>query len=421
MARIKHHALTANFVRNVKPAEKQRTYSDGNGLTLRVQTNDTKQWVLRYTINRKAFNMGLGGCPPVGLAEARELAQEMQTLVRKGINPVERKRAAREQAEEQDSVLTFKELAAKEIQRRSSGWEGDESRGQWEGSLKRHVFPLIGNKRVDEINVKDIKEVLDPIWLEKEETARRVRQRMGAVLDLARAKGWRDDNPADKFIINVLGVQKNVVVNHRAMTYADIPSAVILIRNSNADVVTKMALEFKLLTVGRTMDILLADWSEFDLEMRARVIPASTMKMSRHHRVPLSHRVLEILSEARDLNGDEGLVFPSKRSVNKSNPRPMSDAAFGKLLDTLKIDSVPHGFRSSFRDWASEKQPRSDMPADFAMAHIQGSSAKRAYLRTDLLETRRGLMQNWAHFVETGESLPFEWETSELERLSVDT
>ena len=243
---------------------------------------------------------------------------------------------------------------------------------------------------------------------------------MAAVFDLARSNGWREDNPADKFINNRLAVQTDRVENHRAIPYVEIPSAVTAIRYSTTDEVAKLALEFKILTAGRTEDITSADWREFDLKNRGRVIPAGIMKMDRPHRVPLSGRVLEILSEARDLSGDGRLVFPSRRSLNKGTPKPLSKDAFRVLLNKLKINSSPHGLRSSFRDWASEKQPRSNMPAEFALAHIEGSSAKRAYLRTDLLETRRGLMQNWALFAETGESPPFEWESSELVRVGVD-
>lgn len=421
MARIKHQCLSPGFVRTVKPEKKLKTYTDGNGLTLRVQTTGTKQWVLRYTINGQPFNMGLGGYPAVGLAEAREMTQKRQTTARQGINPVSEKRTARQQAKARTSVPTFQEMAAKEINRRSSAWRGDKSAKQWEGSLTNHVYPLIGNKRVDEITNDDVVEILEPIWLTNEETARRVRQRMSAVLDLARSNCWRQDNPADTFITNRLSVQPHKVENHRAIPYVEIPSAVAAIRNSTADAVTKLALEFKLLTVGRTEDIILADWRQFDLDKRVRMIPDSQMKMNRPHRVPLSERVLEILSEAGDLNGNEGLVFPSKRSVNKGNPKPLSKEAFRILLDKIEIDSSPHGLRSGFKDWASEKQPRSDMPAEFALAHIEGSTAKRAYLRTDLLETRRGLMRNWSHFAETGVTLPFEWEPAELDRLGLDT
>ena len=420
MAKTKYQELTPGFVKNVKPGEKLKTYTDGNGLTLRVQTNGTKQWVLRYTITGQPFNMGLGGYPTVGLKEARALAEKNQAIARQGINPVQEKRTAKQQAKLQTSVPTFQALAVREIERRRSSWKGDSSVNQWNESLNLHVHPLIGKRRVDEIMIDDVVEVLTPIWLMKEETARRIRQRMGAVFDLARSNRWRQDNPADKFVLGRLPVQTNKKENHRAIHYTEIPSALNAIRNSTADEVTKLSLEFKLLVAGRTQDITSANWTAFDLKESVWSVPVSKMKMDRPHRVPLSRRVQEILSEAQELSGDNELVFPAKRSIKKGDPKPMSKAAFGHLLDRLEIDSSPHGFRSSFRDWASEKQQRSDMPAEFALAHIEGSTAKRAYLRTDLLETRRGLMNNWAHFAETGESLPFEWESWELDRLGAD-
>ena len=418
VANIKHHALTAAKVRTeTNPGN----YNDGNRLTLRLQESGSKQWVLRTTINGKARNIGLGGYPHVGLAEARELAHEKRMAIRQGIDPIHEKRAAKKQAMAQASIPTFREVALKEIERRRSSCKGDVSAEQWEGTFTNYVFPIIGNKRVDEITTHDIRKILKPIWLEKEETARRVRQRMGATFKLAISRDWTKINPSDTFITSSLPVQTNIKENLRATPYPEVPSAVVSIRNSDSDTVTKLALEFKILTAARTAELLSANWAEFDLEKGIRTAPATLMKMKRPHSIPLSDRVLEILDEARTLYGDKGIVFPSKRSVNKGDHKPLSDGAFGRVLETQGINAVPHGFRSSFKDWASEKQPGSDMPAEFSLAHVEGSRAKQAYLRTQLVETRRGLMNNWAVYVESGESPPFEWVPSDLAKLSVNS
>ena len=416
MANVKHHLLTAQ---KIKALTEPGTYTDGETLTIRVSDNGKKRWIQRISIHGKQHNLGLGGYPAVGLAEARQRAQDNQRAVREGRDPLQEKRDATQQAKRKDAVPTFRQTAAEAIDLRRRTWRREESADQWEASLENYVFPVMGDIRVDEITTADVIKVLIPIWSEKQETSRRIRQRVSTILDLAIVQEWRKDNPAGTFITKGLPQHNNLVEHFRALPYAEVPSAIETVRKSTADLVTKLGLEFQLLTAARPVEVRFAHWGQIDLKQRLRTIPAADMKMSRNHRIPLSDRVIEILDEVRDLNNGEGLTFPNDRSRMKGDPKPLSDAAFSTLMKRLQIDAVPHGFRSSFKDWATEKQMGSDLPSEFALAHVEGGKAKNAYARTDLLETRRLLMQNWAHFCSTGESPPFVWENSELQRLSI--
>ena len=416
MAHVIYHRFTAKEIESLK---EPGTYTDGETLTIRVSENGKRRWIQRVSIHGKQHNLGLGGYPAVGLAEARKRTQDNLRAIREGRDPLQEKRDARQATKEKNATPTFRELAKEAIELRRDTWKGTNSADQWTQSLTKYAFPVIGNKRVDQITKADITEILQPIWTKKEETARRVRQRIAAIMNLAIAKGFRENNPADKFITNGLPQHSYRVENFKALPYVQVPSAIDTIRDSTADLLTKLGLEFKILTAARTAEVRLADWSEIDLKEKVRTIIATDMKMIRKHRIPLSDRAINILEEAHDLTGGTRLIFPNERSRRKGDPKPLSDAAFSTLMKRLGIDAQPHGFRSSFKDWAIEKQMGSDLPSEFALSHVEGSKAKRAYARTDLLETRRGLMQNWAHFCSTGETLPFQWEDSDLQKLSI--
>ena len=416
MANVKFHEFTAE---EIKALKEPGTYTDGETLTIRVSDNGKKRWIQRVSIHGKQHNLGLGGYPAVGLAEARRRTQDNLRAIREGRDPLQEKRDARQATKKRNETPTFRKLATEAINLRRPTWKGTNSADQWTGSLTNYAFPVIGDKRVDQITRADVIDILLPIWTEKEETARRVRQRIATIMDLAIVKGCRDDNPADKFIIKALPQHSYRVENFKALPYVQVPSAIEAIRDSTADLLTKLGLEFKILTAARTIEVRFADWSQIYLKEKLRTITAAQMKMTRDHRIPLSDRAVNILEEAHDLTGGTGLIFPNERSRRKGDPKPLSDAAFSTLLKRLGMEAQPHGFRSSFKDWAIEKQMGSDLPSEFALSHVEGSKAKRAYARTDLLETRRGLMQNWAHFCSTGETLPFQWEDSDLQKLSI--
>ena len=403
MPNIKHKMLTHEKVNSLAIPG---TYSDGGGLTLRVSNSGRKHWVHRVTIDGIQRNIGLGSYPAVVLAEAREKAQENLTAIRQGRDPIKEKRSEMEQIKMQAS---FREVSEALIESLRPTWRTPDSAQQWESSLSNHVFPVIGDKLVSEINANDVKEVLTPIWIEKEETARRVLQRMAKVFDYAIVKGWRQDNPAGKHVLHSLPEQLHRKEHHPSLPYPEVPNAVAAVRGSSADPITKLAFEFMVLTASRSGEVRLADWSEIDLANRVWTIAASRMKMQRIHRVPLSDRAVAILTEVRTHTNGSCLVFPSMRSISSGDPKPLSNTAFAVLQKRLEIAGVPHGFRASFMNWTMENQGHSSIRlAEIALGHTEVPEIRRAFDWSDLLEVRRGLMQNWAHFVRTGESLPFE-------------
>ena len=260
-------------------------------------------------------------------------------------------------------------------------------------------FPVVGHKQVDEITTSDILTILTPIWITKFETARRVRQRVETVLDWTVAQGWRTDNPAGKAITKVLPGQASKVTNHRALHYAHVPESLNRIRNSSSYQVTRLAFEFLVLTAARSQEIRLARWSEVDWGPRLWVIPEERMKARRKHKVPLSRRAVEILVEARQLGGEASdLIFPSYKKE-----KPLSQMTFTSLLRRLEIRAVPHGFRSSFKDWCSEQMGDGyEIASEMALAHNVGNATRCAYSRTELLGPRRELLEAWGDYASSG-------------------
>ena len=415
VANVKHHQLTPQKIKTLGPG----VHTDGETLNLWVSDNLSKRWMQRVSINGRQRNLGLGGYPRVGLAEAREQTRDNLSIIRQGRDPLQEKRLARQQAKLQASLPKFRDFATFVVNDRHEGKLDGDSFKQWMRSLTKHAFPVIGDKRIDEIEEAQVKAMLRPIWLEFPETAKRVRQRTETVFDCARSEGWMagKDNPAGKHILKALPPQPDNTENHLSLPYSEVSDAIATVWNSDADLVTKLGFEFLVLTGARTAEVRNAVWSEFDLDKRIRTIPAAKMKMKRDHTVPLLDRVLEILDEARTLTDGEGLVFPNERERMKGILKPMSKSVFLVRLNDLKIEAVPHGFRASFRTWAEEQQPHSEAAAELALAHGKKTKVVQAYARSGLLETRRRLMRNWEHYLKTGEVLPFEWVTSDLKPL----
>ena len=415
MANVKYRQLDPQTIKTLGPG----VHTDGETLSLWVSENLSKRWMQRASINGKQRNMGLGGYPKVGLAKARETARNNLSIIRQGRDPIQEKRLSRQQTKLQASLPKFRDFATFVVNDRHEGELDGDSFKQWMRSLTKHAFPVIGNKRIDEIAEAQVMAMLRPIWLEFPETARRVRQRTETVFDCARTEGWMagKDNPAGKHILKSLPRQPNNTENHLSLPYSEVSDAIATVWNSDADLVTKLGFEFLVLTGARTAEVRNAVWSEFDLDKRIRTIPAAKMKMKRNHTVPLTDRMLEILDEAGTLTDREGLVFPNERERKKGVLKPMSKSVFLVRLNDLTIEAVPHGFRASFRTWAEEQQPHSEPAAELALAHGKGNKVMEAYARSGLLETRRGLMGNWEHYLKTGEVLPFKWATSESQLL----
>ena len=387
---IKRSALTAEKVRTLA---KPGAYTDGNGLTLRVDGKGGKRWVQRVSIGGKQRNIGLGGWPGVGLAEARKAAMANQQAIRQGEDPISKRQQAREDAR-RPAVPTFQQAAEQVIEERLPSWSSERHAKQWSESLRLHVYPTFGGKAVDVIATSDVKAVLTPIWTTKPETATRVRQRMETVFDTAIVEGWRTDNPASKSILKALPRRARLKQHHPALPYADVPLAIQLVRNSTADTATRLAFEFMVLCASRANEVRGMTWEEVDLDGPTWTVQAARMKARREHRVPLSNLAVEILKEAWKLGSDD-YVFPSKRAGGK----PMSNMAFEMLMRRLDLDATPHGFRSSFRDWVIEQTATPWAVGEAVLAHNLGNSVESAYARTDVFEKRRVLMQQWANFL----------------------
>ena len=386
MPKAKHNALSAVGIKALKTPG---AYADGNGLTLRV-TDGGKRWIQRITVGGKRRNIGLGGYPAVALKEAREIAVANLEAIRQGRDPIaERQRPA---------MPTFRQTAEQVIELRRPTWSSERHATQWTESLTNHAYPLIGSKPVDEITTADVLAVLTPIWTSKGPTATRVKQRMRVIFDYAIASGWRSDNPAAA-VASALPRRSRIKRHHPALPYDEVPAAMEHIRESTADPSTRLAFEFLVLAAARAGEIRGATWAEIDVEATTWTVPAERMKTRREHRIPLSDRALAILSEARKLGDGDGLIFP-----NRISGKPLSNMAFTELLRRLKFEAVPHGFRSSFKDWTISETATPWAVGEAALAHNLGNSIESAYARTDLFDKRRALMQLWADFAQSGRS-----------------
>ena len=380
----KQNRLSAVRVRSLTKAGR---YLDGNGLYLNVQPSGAKRWFLRVVVMGRRRDFGLGGLSVVSLAEAREEATKLRKIVQQNGDPLT------EREKEKSIVLTFKEAAREVHKIHSATWKNDKHKKQWITTLENYVFPTFGSLHVDNIGTPEILSVLNPIWLTKPETARRVRQRIHTVLEWAKAAGFRSgDNPVDG-ILKILPKQPVSQAHHTALPYKEVPIFIKSLRSINAEGIAPLAFEFLILTATRTSEVLNATWDEINLEDKTWTIPDSRMKNKREHRIPLQPRLIEILEEARKLSEGSLYIFP-----NPHTGKPLSTMVFLMLLRRMKQDITAHGFRSSFRDWASE---RTNIPRDVceaALAHSLRDKTEAAYKRTDLFEKRRELMNLWTKF-----------------------
>ena len=374
--------LNARFVDTVRRAGRYGDGRGGYGLFLNVKPTLngrlSKSWVQRIRVANKITHIGLGAYPVVTLAEARGIARENRRGIAQGQDP----RGGR--------VPTFREALEKVLELQRPNWRNVKSEKQWRSSLDAYASKLMG-KRVSKIHSAEVMEVLLPIWNTKRETARRVRQRIGAVMKWAIAQGLRPDNPAGEQVLQALprnGVNRN---HFTALPHAEVGRAIRTIRATDAWPSTKLAFEFLVLTAARSGEVRLACWDEIDIDNAIWTIPGKRMKANREHRVPLSGRALIVLAEAAQFSSGNDLVFPSPTG------RALSNATMSKLCKDNAVGAVPHGFRSSFRDWCGETgQPRE--LAEHALAHIVRNKVEAAYARSDLFDRRRTLMDAWSRY-----------------------
>ncbi len=391
--RARSHGLTATFVRQVRDPGR---YGDGNGLYLVVDPapadSDRKvgssRWVLRVQAGGKRRDIGLGGTTSVSLADARNLAHDIRRKAKTGEDPVAARRA------ERDGMPTFKAMAESTHTARLGTWRNGKHTAQWLATLETHAFPTLGALPVNRVQSGDVLKVLLPIWTSKPETARRVLQRIGNVLDHATAAGHRSgENPCRMASIG-LPKQGHNVKHFAALPFAELPGFITKLRAECSNETIRLALEFLILTAARSGEVRGAPRSEFDSATKLWTIPAERMKATREHVVPLSPRAIEIVKRAIEMTPDGTLLFPTMRA----NDKQLSDMTLTMLLRRLKIEATAHGFRSTFRDWASEETDFPGEVAEMALAHAIGNKVEAAYRRGKLLEKRRELMNAWAAF-----------------------
>ncbi len=379
------NALSAAFLRSAPPGK----YADGNGLYLFVQPSGTRSWIQRLVVRGRRRELGLGSVALVPLAEAREKARVNRKLAREGGDPLAEKRRA-------EGIPTFAEAASRVLEQKRDGWRGRRSHREWMASLRRYAFPRIGKMPVSEVTSADLLEILTPIWHRKASIARRVRQRLRVVLEWAVAMEYRIDNPSDR-IGPVLGPQHDVTEHMRALPHREVAAAIRTVQAATALPAAKLAFEFLVLTAARWSEVRWAEWAEIDRDAGVWTIPARRMKANRRHRVPLCGRALEILEEAQALGEGAGsLVF------TRGQGKPLTDKELRWLVREQGIAAVPHGFRSSFRDWAAEETDHPREVIEAALAHVVQNRVEAAYARSDLFERRRVLMADWAGYLAQG-------------------
>jgi integrase len=390
------HKLNRLTARKVATETKLGLHADGGGLYLRVGRGGAKSWCLRYMLQGKAREMGLGGLLKVSLAEARRRAAAQRLLLVDKIDPL-KKREAENSAKKIKAArsITFGQCAKAYIDSHAAGWRNAKHAQQWTNTLATYVYPTFGSVAVADVDVAMIMKALEPIWAAKPETAGRVRGRIEAVLDWAKARGFRDgENPARwrGHLSNLLPARTKVqaVKHHAALPYPEIGAFMTDLRTREG--AAAAALEFLILTAARTGEVTGAHRSEIDFHARIWTVPAGRMKGKREHRVPLSSAAMKALERAK-VEDSEFLFSGIKAGQGLSN------MALLKVLERMnRSDLTVHGFRATFKTWATE---RSNFPRELveaALAHVLEDKTEAAYQRGDILEKRRRLMGAWAEF-----------------------
>ena len=366
----------------VKAARASGRYGDGDGLFLLVGKSGARSWICRVQKDGRRRDIGLGSEKKVPLALARERSAKVRRQVEVGIDPVAERR-------KEVGVPSFGEAAKLVFEENKSTWRNAKHRAQWLSTLETYAFPTLGNVAVSEIDGPMVRDVLVAIWLAKPETARRVRQRIAMVIDWSVAKGFRSTPLIMSAINKSLPKAAASSSHHRAMPYPEMPSFLVRLREKTS--VGGLALELAILTACRSGEVRGAIWSEFDLQSGLWSIPPDRMKAGREHVIPLSKGALRALQRAKEfrVKGND-LVFPGQKAG-----KPLSDMTLTKICRDMGVDAVPHGFRSSFRDWISEETSFDHTVAEMALAHTVESKVERAYRRGNLLEKRRALMAAW--------------------------
>ena len=378
------------------------------GLTLQVSPSKSKSWVLRVKVGTKRREIGLGAYPGVGVALAREKAQQVRDEIVAGIDPVAQRALARQniiqqQLEEKALDWTFRRCAESYIKARSPGWRNAKHAQQWENTLATYAYPVIGDMLVRHVNIGHVMTIVEPHWATKNETIDRVRNRIELVLDWATVRKYRTgDNPARwKGNLDKAGLADRKVVGkvtgHRALAAADLYGFMEILRGIEG--IGARCLEFVILTACRSGEARLATWNEIDMQAKTWNVPGNRMKSGRPHRVPLSDEVTTLLESLPRLEGTD-LMFPGKKANT-----PISDMTMTKVMRDMGVNAVPHGFRATFSSWCASSTAYPSEVREMALAHAIGDGTVAAYQRSDLFDKRRNLMADWAKFINTAPAL----------------
>ena len=389
--------------RKIKPDDKPVALGGVSGAFLFPSaTAGQGKWILRFVspVSGKRRDMGLGIYPAIGIAEARKAAFSARQEIAAGVDPIEKRKMLEAENHLHVEIPTFEQAALGVYEELRLGFRNPKHADQWINTLKTYVFPYLAKVPVSDLKARDFADALKPIWLKKPETAYRVRQRCDAIMKWCAAREFVMASPlgvVDALLPRQPGKRERVE-HHPAVPWRLLPQVYQKLFMDRDITVGRLALEFLVLTACRSGEVRCATWNEFDFKQKIWQISGERMKTHRPHTVPLCSRALEILARMRDQHLSGSLVFPSRRLT------PLSDATLTKILidadiasDTPDRHATAHGFRSSFRDWASENGYPRDV-AERALAHTISSATEAAYHRTDLLEVRRPLMNAWADF-----------------------
>lgn len=382
--------LTFKYVENLK-APGRHTDALVKGLHIWVKSNLRKYWIFRYSSNGKQHNISLGAYPKVSIAEARIKAQSARDELDQGSNPLTQRKQAKATtlATHARGSKTFREFALECLEKKRLEWSNPKHAKQWLYTLEEFAFPVIGDLPIDQVNMEHILSILSPIWANKTETASRLRGRLEWVLAAATTLRLREgSNPATwrGHLQTILPAPKKITKtkHFKALSYGQIPE--LLVRLQDLCTVGSLALEFTILNASRSGEVFGGQRVEIDGDVWT--IPGERMKAKKEHRVPLCHRSLEILKIAHAMDPNSQYLFSRKG-------KPLSGMAMTMIMRRLKLDATVHGFRSAFRDWASEETSHSSEVIEMALAHAIQNKVEAAYRRKDLLEKRRALLLDW--------------------------
>lgn len=378
-----------------------------SGLYIQVQQSGGRSWILRTMIGGRRREIGLGGYPTVKLADARQKARDALDGIKKGIDPVSQRAAARtEIIASRPSEITFDEASSRFIAAKESEWKNAKHGAQWVATLNTYASPVIGKMRVQDVSLAHVLNILEPIWATKTETAARLRGRIESVLSWATVRGYRQgENPArwKGHLDAILAAPSKVAKtkHHAALSWRDLGAFMAKLRKQEG--MGARALEFAILCAARSGEVRGMRWNEVDFDNGVWTCPAERMKAGKAHRVPMSDAALDLLRRLPNIDDNE-LCFPAPRGGM------LSDMTLTAVLRRMQVNAVPHGFRSTFRDWSAEVTAYPRDMAEMALAHSIGDKVEAAYRRGDMLDKRRRMMEDWAAFCnvtsELGDVIP---------------